>query len=88
MISIHLEADGLPDDRILCTDCAQAHKRGRNLHCTPFNFDTLPDLKRRCVKFVPRRGLDDQRTGAQRWPTIVAEIEEVARLDAARNARA
>ena len=84
---IHLEADGLPDDRILCTDCANSRPAHHgNTFCVPFRSDMLPALKRRCVKFVPRREVQDQRTGAERWPTILAEIEEVSRMDAARNA--
>lgn len=80
--------DGLPDDRIVCPDCALSRPAHHgNLFCSTFRCDTIPDLRRRCVKFVPRKGLADQRTGAQRWPTIQAEIEEVSRMDAARNAQ-
>lgn len=57
------------DDRISCHDCADI---GR---CNgPCRGD--PDLLRRCECFRPLRGTADQRTGAQRFPTLVAEAAE------------
>lgn len=80
VISMSVESDGLPDDRITCQQCTSMDRNGM---CRCFKSKTIQTLRRRCIHFTPMRSLIDQRTGAQRWPTIVAEIQEVSRMDAA-----
>ena len=75
----HLAADGLPDDRVTCAHCR--HFGGR-FHCNAFETSTLPDLPRRCIKFVPLASLSDQRTGKARWPDLAKQIEELRALEA------
>lgn len=76
-------ADGLGDDRVSCRSC-------RNL--IPWNGKcreqeklgaVLKDLPRRCILYVPIPKEPDQRTGAERWPGMVEEIEEIRRMDRA-----
>lgn len=70
------------DDRIYCRDC-------RNLpehFCTAWRevkairgYTPDPDLPRRCNAYRPGRDEQDQRSGAQRWPTLDRVIEEPRR---------
>lgn len=73
------EVDGLPEDRITCQQCREL-TRGR--HCRVFRSDMIIELRRRCVKFVPIATMEDRRTGAERWPDILKQIEEIRTLDA------
>ncbi len=66
----------LADDRIHCTDCAnlrgricaQAAMLGASHGYTP-----VLNIARRCEGFKPRPEALDQRTGAQRWPSLLIE---------------
>lgn len=77
----YIAEDGLPEDRITCVECRE-HDAVRK-RCRVFRSDTLADLKRRCVHFVPIASLADQRNGEQRWPGILEQIEEIRALDQA-----
>lgn len=57
-----------PDDRITCGQCVQF----RNGRCHGFAITSAPArfVMRRCEKFHPKPGEEDQRTGAERWPSL------------------
>lgn len=75
-----IQADGLPDDRIACGDCA--HFRQGSRKCAALNMLTWPDLRLRCLSFAARKGDPDQRTGKQRWPNLKQAILDARALDA------
>lgn len=81
----HLAADGLPDDRITCTQCTQMNERSKV--CRVFKSQCIPDLPRRCVHFEPIASIADRRNGKERWPDIEAQIAELRELERAHNAK-
>jgi len=60
-----------PDDRVTCGECARMQSSGV---CTAHRCKEITTLRRRCWDFLPRRGMADQRTGAQRWATKDPEV--------------
>ena len=76
--------DGLPEDRVTCEQCLNGE--ARRSWCKAFKGTTIPTLMRRCVKFLPLRADPDQRTGEERWPGILAQIEEIRALEKAARA--
>jgi hypothetical protein len=72
--------DGLPDDRIVCTDCR--HSDPEHYWCRSLRTSILPDVPLRCMSFEPLHFVADQRTGVQRWPTLQRDIAEVRAIDA------
>jgi hypothetical protein len=73
--------DGLPDDRVTCLMCANLQQR-RVSHCRRYRMDVQPEVPLRCLGFMPLPQAADQRTGSERWPTMLADIEEMRRLEA------
>lgn len=67
----------LADDRITCSSC----RRVRAGWCSSLRIPVMADELFRCMQFVPRHDVDDQRTGVQRWPTLTRTIAEVRKLD-------
>ena len=66
----------LADDRIHCTDCA--HLRGRVCAQAAMigaikGYTPVLNIARRCEGFKPLATASDQRTGAQRWPSLLIE---------------
>lgn len=62
------------DDHIACNQCANfigawCHKPSEG---NPWR--TVPDLSRRCVRFMPRAGDVDQRAGGERWPGLMEVV--------------
>jgi hypothetical protein len=73
-------AQSLPgaDDRIHCATCRNLVDRvcsaWREVGATR-GYMPIDDLPRRCLGYRPGREEQDQRTGAQRWPTLERRIE-------------
>lgn len=72
-------SDGLPDDRVFCTQC-QACDPARH-YCRVTRTSTMIDVALRCVSYKPLRSEGDQRPGAVRWPSLLRDIAEVRQLD-------
>ena len=69
---LDLLTDGaLQDDRITCRECRRLGSGG---YCGSGNWGSRyrpnPDLKQRCVAFVPLPDAKDKKTGLQRWPSL------------------
>lgn len=66
-----LTDESMPDDRITCRECRRLGSGG---YCGAGNWGSRyrpnPDIKQRCVAFVPMPGSSDKRTGLQRWPSL------------------
>lgn len=79
-----MRPDGLPDDRVTCATCK--HLDAETNWCRALRVRTIATVPFRCMTYVPVYAEPDQRTGAERWPTLKANIEEARAMDAARNA--
>ncbi len=70
------------DDRIHCATCRNLADRvcsaWREVGATR-GYMPIDDLPRRCLGYRPGREEEDQRSGAQRWPTLDRVIEEQPR---------
>jgi hypothetical protein len=66
------------DDRIHCATCRNHTGREcsawREVGATR-GYMPIDDLPRRCLGYRPGRDEQDQRSGAQRWPTLERRIE-------------
>lgn len=69
-----MRGDGLPDDRVTCATCT--HLDSETNWCRALKVRTIRTVPFRCMTYVPIYGEADQRTGAERWPTLKANIEE------------
>ncbi len=71
------------DDRRTCNDCAHLSTIGRCLAAARGAANTyagrsgipIDDLLRRCVGYAPGPDDPDRRSGAERWPCMVADAE-------------
>lgn len=73
------------DDRIMCVDCAKlrVHKHTlcmaaakREREDVGERYGPIADIPFRCEWFQPKPGDPDQRTGAQRWPTLMDDYRK------------
>lgn len=78
---IDIAADGLPDDRITCATCRNLIPWSGKCREQERYGAVLKDLPCRCIAYSPLPQVKDQRTGAQRWPTLTLTIAEVRKLD-------
>ncbi len=71
------------DDRRCCNDCvnltAREHRclaawRGERPGNAARNYHPVIDVPRRCERYKPQPSEQDQRTGAERWPYLVAGL--------------
>jgi hypothetical protein len=60
------------ETRVSCFDCTLLRRCN-----APSRAE--PDLLRRCEDYTPKPGVADQRTGRERYPTLVAEARERGR---------
>lgn len=79
------------DDRRTCLDCANlttrdhrciAASRGERPGNAARNSHPVSDILKRCECYKPQPAEPDQRTGAERWPEMVADtkrLKEMAR---------
>ena len=74
------------DDRRTCTDCANlspqkgrclAAWRGEGPGITGREYHPVADLLGRCECYRPSASEQDQRTGAERWPEMVANTKRL-----------
>lgn len=76
------------DDRRLCTDCANHTPQGRCLSAwrregpgaAAREYHPIADLLRQCECYAPRAHDPDQRTAAERWPTIPNGTRDTEKL--------
>lgn len=68
----------LADDRITCLECANLQRIGQCLAAKRFqikgagrNYSPIKNLPRRCEGFIPLPDDPDQRTGRERWPSLI-----------------
>lgn len=73
-----IASDGLPDDRVVCGQCANFDGRRK---CKRYELHTWKDLPLRCLGFDPGPHDADRRTGLQRWPTMRQDIIDARKLD-------
>ena len=58
-------------------------QHSENFRCTKLNRGELVTLPRRCVHYLPNADEADQRTGAERFPTLESSITQARAEDAA-----
>ncbi len=74
------------DDRRTCSDCtnltAREHRclaawRGERPGNAPSNFHPVIDVLGRCECYQPKPSEADQRSGAERWPYLIADTQRL-----------
>ncbi len=77
------------DDRRTCTDCANlspqkgrclAAWRGEGPNHAGREYHPITDLLGRCESYRPLASEADQRTGAERWPELVANTKRLQEM--------